>query len=61
MYAEELSSEGVALAALTLALASTLMVSIVLAMTVSSALTGRLFGPDPVLSVRLQDAARVEL
>lgn len=55
MYAEELSSEEVVLVALALALASTLLVLVVLALTVSSALTGTLFGPDPVLSVLLEE------
>ena len=54
MYAEELSSEGVVLAGLALGLASTVLVLVVFALTVSSALTGTLFGPDPVLSVLLE-------
>lgn len=53
MYAEELSSEGVVLVAFGLGLASTLLVLVVFALTVSSALLGKLFGPDPVLSVLL--------
>jgi len=55
MYAEELSSEGVVLVALGLGLASTLLVLVVFALTVSSALSGELFGPDPVLSVLLEE------
>lgn len=42
------------LAGLALALASTMLVLVVFALTVSSAVTGTLFGPDPVLSVLLE-------
>lgn len=55
MYAEGLDSEGVAIAALALGLASTLMVSFVFFKTVKAVFAGKLFGPDPVLSVSLKE------
>ncbi|CAB1107941.1 unnamed protein product [Ectocarpus sp. CCAP 1310/34] len=55
LYAEELSSEGVVLFALVMSLGSTVIVMVVVVCTVSSAATGSLFAPDPVLSVLLEE------
>lgn len=53
MYAEELTSKGVALGALVLGVVSSTTVLYVLCRTIRAATQGKLFGPDPVLSVRL--------
>ena len=58
MYSEELDIEGVAFVAFVLSVASTLMVLVVFAKTVSATLNGRLFGPDPVASVYLPDFSK---
>lgn len=47
-----------AVAAFVLALASTSMVSVVLFRTAKAAVTGKLFGPDPVVSVCLEQKAK---
>lgn len=56
LYAEELSSEAVVLVAFALGLASTCLVFVVFIVTLGSAWRGTLFGIDPVVSVKLQEA-----
>lgn len=54
IYAEELNSDGVVIAAFVLALASTLLVLAISVMTVVAVAKGKVFAPDPVLSVVLE-------
>ncbi|CAN0145248.1 unnamed protein product [Ascophyllum nodosum] len=58
MYSEKLDTEEVAQAAFVLSLASTVMVLLVFAKTVFAALKGKLFVPDPMLSVCLPDSVK---